>query len=160
MSKWMYAICGGILFGMGYAIGTIGTPVMEKEIQYVDRVVEKQGETRIVYKDRVIEKTVERRPDGTVIEKETTRETDKQEETKTAENSRESSKTETPIVVQPRPKYSVAVRTIPSLDPDEYLSVKQYEATIGYRLLGGPLVGELGYAGRDRMVSVGVRLDF
>ena len=127
----------------------------DKEVVIQEKVVTKEGETRTVYKDRIITKTKIIRPDGTVEEREETKQSDKVVDKKKTSTEKEKDTESRPILA----KYSVAgyvllpvesISTIRTASPD-------YGVIGGYRLIG-PVWLEAGGNTRKEF-QLGVRIE-
>ena len=130
----------------GYLWGQATAPV---QVQEVERIVYRQGETQTVWKDRIVVVEKEQKPDGTVKETTTVTEKDKAKTETVVETAKDTSTT--PVVAQrPSSQYSLGVAVRP-LDGTP-------SVTAGYRLLG-PVWAE-GSVSRKREVTVGLRLEF
>jgi len=139
----------------------------EIEVQYQDRVVEKEvkGETQIVYKDRVVTVTKTVKPDGTTTETTRTEEKSK-DETKTTEKTEvakeeSGNRTETPVSSNYSlgVSYVAVIRSYNDLLPGLSPSVSNIQITAGRRLLGD-LWLDIGVAPVGGVYSLGVSFKF
>lgn len=144
------------VFGGGYYSGKGMT---ETQVVEHEKIVYKEAETKTVYKDRIVERVVIRQPDGTVIEKEKTIDSDKAE-TKTdttIANDTTHSEFSKPVLSN----YSLGVKywvNYSSLLTDvTRFNSKNVEVTAGRRLVGEVWVD----AGvRQDAVSLGLSFKF
>ena len=141
----LLAGAGGYYYGSG-----------KKDIQIQEKVVYKEGETKVEYRDRTVIKERITKPDGTVVEKETVKDIDKSTDTKSAEVAKENRR----VVTAKETNYSLGLQFSVDykhlIDPTEYKSVENYEVIGGYRVLG-PAWIELG--GNLNHVTLGVRVE-
>lgn len=103
-----YKILAGVLLLLASAIGGYVTGKGDKEIVIQEKVVTKEGATKIVYKDRIVTVIKEIKPDGTVTETTKTEEKDKVVDKTTKETDSSKDSSTTPAA----PRYSLGIYAI------------------------------------------------
>lgn len=142
-----------ILIAAVVLIGTFGTGFYlgRGQVQVEEKIVYKEGETRIIEKEVIREKII--RPDGTIEER--VIEKDKDTDSKTRDT--ETDKSVKPILAQ----YSLGLGLRVDLGEINKLREVSYENVVitGGRRLLGPLWLD-GSVGLDKQITVGVRYEF
>lgn len=138
------AVAVALLVG-GYYLGK-----GQKEVITEEKIVYKEGETKIIEREIIKEKII--RPDGTIEER--TIEKDKSTEEKSKEIEREKSQSVTPILS----RYSLGAKYWPDLSIRQQWNKDNLEITTGYRVWGEAWV-DVGYK-LDNSVSLGLSLKF
>lgn len=137
------------IFTLGYYAGK-----GDKEVQIVEKVITKEGETKTVYKDRIVTVTKVVKPDGTTTETTRTEEKEGTKETKRTEVASNKDTKSTPIL----PKYSVAGGLLQGIYTLSRLHFRpDYYITGGYRVLG-PTWLEIGSNTKEEL-TLGVRIE-
>lgn len=153
-----YALIGIVLLLAAVGLGGYYTGKGQREIVKEEKIIYKEGEEKIVYRDREVIKEKIIRPDGTIEEREITRDISKEIERRSKEIAQEEILKSKPVLS----KYSLGVKywaplSVEALKPS-YYSLENTEVTTGYRVLGELwIVG--GYK-LDNSVSLGVSLQF
>jgi hypothetical protein len=146
---WLTLLVGASLLGFWLGHG-------QKEVQVIEKKVEVrvEGETKIKYQDRIVTVTIIKKPDGTVTETTTTKESSKDEHTNTSSTTKDkSTQEETKYSAQ----YSFGLSTHPSLDATQYRDWHSYRAEAG-ALLVGPLWGTISYGNKEGIL-LGLRVE-
>lgn len=154
-----YTVLGSIIL-----IGVIGAGCFyigkgQREIVIEEKIIYKEGETKIEYRDRTVIKEKIIKPDGTIIEREITKNIEKEIEKRSKELAQEISKKITPVLSN----YSLGVRYWLPLSYNELLNRQTYskeglEITAGKRIVGEIWL-EGGYK-LDNSFSLGVSYKF
>lgn len=153
-----YTLIGAIGLLVAVGLAAFYTGKGQKEVTTIEKIVYKEGSTKIEYRDRTIIKEKITRPDGTTIEREITKDISKEIERRSREIAQEEIKRSKPILS----KYSLGVKywapvSVKALKP-AYHSIENVEVTTGYRVWG-----ELWITGGyklDNSLSVGLSLQF
>lgn len=103
---------------------------------------DQQSQPVTVVKTQIVEKTVERRPDGTVVETEVTKNIDT---------------TKNELDKPAKKEYNLSSRFATKFDHTP--GWKDLDIGVGKRIVGD-LWGELGYSMRDGAIGLGLRFDF
>jgi hypothetical protein len=137
----------------GYYIGK-----GQKEVQIEEKIVYKEGETKVEYKDRTIIKEKIIQADGTVIEREITKDISKEIEKRSKELASEM----VSKIIPKLSKYSLGVKYWFPIEDEmfnkKYYNEKKVEVTAGYRIVG-EVWGQVGYK-LDNSISVGLAVQF
>lgn len=113
---------GGYYYGKG-----------QIQIQTQEKIVYKDGETKIEYRDRIVTVTKTTQPNGTVTETTKTEEVAKNTDKKTQQVAEEKKTETTPVTSQ----YSLGVQYHPSYSELlGYADITKYSVVAGYRVLG------------------------
>lgn len=127
------------------------------EIQTVERVITKEGESRVEYKDRIVTVIRTVKPDGTVTETTKTEDKSGTKEKKSSETATDKERIVTPVLA----KYSLGLRYWNKVALDSLvkpsLEYDRLEVSVGHRVWGG-LWADVGYR-LDNSLSLGIRLE-
>lgn len=152
MNRYLYIIAAVLLLLAG---GWAGYHLREPEVREVTRVeiVERVRDV-VQWRTRTVIRTVEKRPDGTVVERDETREEDGSHE-KDSEQSRSVSYS------QQRPDWSLGVhyRSSSNLRVAGKLQWSNVEVAVSRRILGA-IWTELGLQPSTREYRLGLRLEW
>lgn len=153
-----YKILGVLLLLAACVLGGFYLGKGQKEVQVQEKIVYKEGETKIVYKDRTVihEKIV--KPDGTVIERDITKDISQEVERRSKEIAEQMIKNTKPVLSN----YSLGVKywlpvSMDVLHSDTY-KLNNTEIQAGRRLMG-EVWGQVGYK-LDNSISLGVSVQF
>lgn len=142
MRNWKLLLAGlglAVAFGAGWWLRPSPPPVIQEKL--VDNV-------RTVEKIRIVEK----RPDGTIIERD--------EERKIDQELRKDSVRPSPIAAAASKKYSLGIQVHQDLSHPFDLSRTSYTALLGYRPTERPVWLEAGWNWKRNEVTLGLRIEF
>lgn len=146
----------GTIILLAAFIGGYITGQREEQVVYRTKIKEVVGETQTVWRDRIIVVTKTVKPDGTVVEKTTTAEKNKQQEKKYEQVAATHGK-ETTASTGEIDQYSLAASW--ALSRYHPPTRQDYQVTGGLRLIG-PAWIEAGYRQATGEFLLGMRLEF
>jgi hypothetical protein len=156
-----YKLLAGLIVLVATAIGGYVTGKGDKEVVIQEKVVTKEGITKIVYKDRIVTVIKEIKPDGTVTETTKTEEKDKVVDKTDKETDSSKDSTTTPAA----PRYSLGLYAINSditrepLSKDTALDKSKYNVGVSAGInVFNPIWLKFGYVPTVKQVSVGLEL--
>lgn len=150
-----YKILGVLIILLGVFLGGFYSGRGEKQVETVEKVVEKQGEVQVVYRDHIITVTKIVKPDGTVTEVTKTEDQDKKTDTKTDVVTDDKQVITTPQLS----RYSLGLfGQIRDIQLSQ-LPRPQLGVSAGVRVVGD-IWAKLGIVPADKSISLGIDIHF